>query len=211
MMKLLAEAENKLLYIDREGEFYFKSKEIDASTASYHFSGLSDGDKSYGHNIIGKLAVNNSLQKVYNKVIIKFDKADTTTSYIVKKEKWTYGDGTSPFLYGERLYEYSNEYLTHETAEIIANNILTEYVYPKEEIKFLAKYAPQLSVNDHVTVTYRTRHYQSGDLWGFFEWGKGKWGNRTGYNIDIYKQSIKILKIKHNFDKYTTEITGRVI
>ena len=64
LMQNLSEAESYIMYIAANGDFYFKDSTDISTTADYHFSGLNDPNKSYGHNII-EISVNDeNLRKV---------------------------------------------------------------------------------------------------------------------------------------------------
>ena len=140
--------------------------------------------------------------KVYNRIRIKNNEEDTTTSWITKEEDWDWADSTSSFLYGVRTYEIENVFIPTATASTIADNIYNTYVNPKEEVKVNSKFVPHLELNDVVDLTYRTKTIMGGDLWGRFLWGHGLFGTRAGYNINIEDESFKIIKLKHNIEKF---------
>ena len=73
------------------------------------------------------------------------------------------------------------------------------------------KFVPQLMPLDRITATYKTERYKGEDLWGYANWGEGVWGERLGYNINLDALECKILKLKHNIDKFTTDIVAREI
>lgn len=210
-MVKLAEAENKLLYVNRTGYLYFKDKTIDTATTVWHFSGVGDTNLAYGKNILKQISIENAIRKVYNRIRIKFADADTNTSYVTVGETWNWGDSSSSFIFGVRTYEYENDFLVTDTAQTIANNIFNEYYWPKKEIKLTSKFLPQLDINDYCTLTYiTTPRYSSGALWGYFNWGEANWGKAGGgYNINVDNEGFSVLSIKHDLDKFTTEVVLR--
>ena len=212
LMEKLAVAENYIMYIDNTGNFYFKDKEDITATASYHFSGLGDDDKTYGHNIIGNMTEVLNIRKVYNRVKIKLGQDDTITSFYTKNESWAWGDSSSSFIYGIREYEYNNTWLSTATAETIADTIFSDFSYPKKEISFRAKFVPQVLVQDRVSVTYRTQRFsEEGDLWAYFLWGYGRFGERPGYNINIDNEDFRTIEVKHSIDNFTTDLKLRAL
>lgn len=211
LMQKLAGAENYVVYVSRDGQFYFQPKTATQSTSVYHFSGLGDDDKTYGHNIISFGEVDEGIRQVYNRVSVKHDKDDTTTSYYIKNESWEWGDSSSSFLHGIREYKYENEWLNTATAETIADSIYDEYKWPKQLITMDVKFVPQLSLNDRVDVTYKTIRYSGDTLWGLFLWGYGVWGERFGYNIFIDDTDYRITKIDHSIDNFVTTLKLRAI
>ena len=213
LLNKLAVAENFIWYIDGDGAFYFKSKDDFSTTADYHISGIGDDDKTWGHTLLDKIAINKNLRKVYNRVSIKLARGDTTTAYYRKKESWTWGDSSSSFRFGIRKYDYANEFLTTATAETIANTIFAEFSEPKDEVQVTTKFLPQLMIQKRVSLTYKTQRpvIEGADLWGYFLWGYGKFGERPGYNIDIDNTDYRIIQIAHNYDNFTSNITLRGI
>lgn len=211
LMQKLAEAENMVLYISRDGDFYFQAKEPLTTTAIYHFKGLGDKDNTYGTNIKETISLDYGLRKVYNRVRIKFDESDTLTSYYVYKENWTWGDSSSSYLYGVKTYEYNNEWINGSaTAQTIASAIYNEYKYPKLEVKIQSKFVPHLNLNDRVSLNYKARTIEGDYLWDYAIWDNFYWQEASGYNINI-NQDFRIIKIKHNIDNFSSELELREI
>jgi len=214
MMKKLAEAENKLIYISREGDFFFHDKDVAQSVSVWHFSGLGDEDRSYGKNVMKRIKIEYNAQKVYNRIRIKHAKDDTLTSYYIRNETWNWGDSSSSFLYGTRTYEYENEWMDTATAETVGDTIYEEYKFPKQEVKLDTKFVPQLDINDRTSLTYQTIESESsvGSLWGNFNWGGAKWGAVAGgFNINIVNTDFMIINMQHNIDVFKTTVTLREV
>ncbi|MCP4648903.1 MAG: hypothetical protein GY853_02315 [PVC group bacterium] len=201
-LQLLAEAENYSFYIDRDGSFYFQQKAPLTSTVQFHFSGLNDTDKTYGMNIMKSIKWRKNTNKIYNRIRVKHIEDDTSTSYETKSENWSWGDSTSSWLYGVRTYELENTFLNTVTAGSIASNIYNEYVNPKKEVNLNSKFTPQLNLNDRISLTYKTKKIEGGDIWGYFNWGHGFWGRRLGHNINFEDDEFRITKMTHNIDKF---------
>jgi len=210
-MTSITEAENKVLYVSREGDLYFKSKGANTTTSIWHFSGVGDDNLAFGKNILKQISIESSIRKVYNRIRIKFGTEDTTTSYYTKSETWQWGDSSSSFLYGVREYEYQNEFLLETTASLIADQIFTEYQWPKKEVKLQSKFIPQVDIGDPVSLTYKTTPTNSGGaLWGYFNWGEATFGAPAGgYNINIDNEDFIVLSLKHDLDKFVSEVVIR--
>jgi hypothetical protein len=149
--------------------------------------------------------------KIFNRVRVKYEKDETTTSYYEKRETWNWGDSTSSFLYGVRTYNVENEFLDITTAETIADNIYTQYKDLKKEIHLNSKYVPHLGLNYNVTLTHKTKIVEGDDQWYRFNWGEGIWGNRLGYNINIENEEFRIISLEHNIDRIYTKVVLREI
>jgi hypothetical protein len=211
LMTKLAEAETKNINIDRTGTFLFQAREALQSTPVFHFSGLGDNDRTYGHNVMENITNSKKYSKVYNRIRVKHDKEDTITSYYTKSETWNWADSTSSFLYGVKTYNVENEFLATVTAQTIAENIYNEYVNPKYEVRLQTKFVPQLDIGDRVSLTYRTKILSGGVLWGYFLWGHGLFGSRVGYNINIENKEYKLIQMKHDIEKFYSIVDMREI
>lgn len=209
LMGQLAEAENNVMYISRSGDFYFRERDP-TTTVEYHFSGIGDDDNTYGRNILNQISVDEDIRNVYNRVRIKFDKDDTSASYKTYNETWNWGDSSSSFKYGVRTYEYENIFMDAALASETAASIFAEFQYGKGIVKFKSKFCPQLDILGRVNVTYQTVIRTGESLWGYFLYGSGIWGSRTGKNIEI-DGDYKIMTMKHNVEKFTTNFVLREI
>ena len=90
LMTKLAGAENYTVRVDRVGDFYFQERSNIPTETAWHFSGIGDTDKSWGHTILEDgMKVDENIRKVYNRIKIKFDKNDTTTSYYIRNQIWS--------------------------------------------------------------------------------------------------------------------------
>lgn len=209
LMIKLAEAEDKTVYVSKDGQFYFQAKTVLEATPTFHFSGIRDPDKTSGHNVMKNIVIKKPYAKVYNRILIKHALEDVVASNYILEEDWVWGDLTSSFLYGVRTYKIENEYLTAATAVTIAQNIYAQYKDLKKEITLNSKFIPQVNLNDNVSLTYKTKVIQGGDLWGKFDYSNGLWGTRLGFNINIDDEDFRITKLSHNIDKFYTTVGMR--
>lgn len=211
-MTKLAEAEGYVLYIDAYANFVFSAQSNITTTAKYHFSGIGDDDRTYGHNILSNISTTEAIRKVYNRIKIKFRNDETTTSYYIKNESWNWGDSTSSFIYGVREYLYNNIFLETATAMTIADSLFNELYVPKNEVKLKTKFVPHLMVQDRVSITYKTQRYAAeSSQWGYFLWDSGVWGERLGFNINLDNEDFRITNLSHNIDTFVSDITLREI
>jgi hypothetical protein len=211
LMSKLAEAENYVMYIARNGDFYFNSRSVVASTPAFTFAGIGESGQEYGHNIMKRLSIDDGISKVYNRIRVKMANDDTLTSYYTKQETWNWADSSSSFYYGVRTYEYENDWLNTAGASTIADNLYNEFRWPKLELEMDTKFVPQLNLNDRVGVSYRTRTAMGGDLWGYFDWGYGIWAAQAGFNIDISGSDYKITSISHDLNQFKSAVGIREI
>jgi len=211
LMKGLAEAENRMMFITREGDFRFIEKDPTA-TSSYHFSGIGDTDLTYGRNILKQIAVDDDIRNVYNRVRIKY--AEGTTSgadlYIIKNESWDWGDSSSSFKYGIRTYELNNDFMGATTVSNAAEDIFSEFQYAKQVVKLQTKFVPQLDVLDRINITYETQVRTGDALWGTAKFDEDIWGGRTGKNISV-DGDYKLTRVNHKLANFTSNLVAREI
>jgi hypothetical protein len=212
LIRKLSEAENFIAYVDRVGDFYFRDKTPLTNTAVYHFHGLGDSERVYGHNVKERVSVQQGLRKVYNRIRVKYADADTLTSYYTKKENWIWGDSSSSYLNGVRTYTYKNLWINNaSTASLIGDSLYAEYKDPKIEIKLSSKFVPQLNINDNVSFSYQTKIVESeSKLWGHTIWDKDIWSSKSGYNLDI-DGDYRLIRLSHDLDTFVSHETLREI
>jgi len=206
LMRNLAEAENKIMYIDLVGDFYFTDKVSGNSNSSFHFHGLGDTERLYGHNVKTRIKIDDGLNKVFNRVLVKSQKAETLSSYSIKSENWTWGDSSSSYIHGVRTYKYKNIWIQNSTtADDIAERIYDEYKNPRKEIHITSKFVPQLEVNNIASMKYSTKVNENPDkLWNYVLWDNFTWGENSGFNVDINGE-FRVIKMSHNLDTFESK------
>jgi hypothetical protein len=211
LMRKLSESENYITYVNRSEQLVFRDKSVNTTTAKYGFHGLGSHNTTYGHNIIKRVSVDEGLKKVWNRIRVKHEPADTATSMRTIEENWTWGDSSSSYLYGIRTYNYTNVWLTGDTAgaEAVAQSLFNEYAFPKQETDLTVKFVPHLMVNDRVNVRYETLIPENSDsLWGKALWNNFLWGKRLSPNIRL-NGDFRIISIRHNLDNFTSQVKLR--
>ena len=148
--------------------------------------------------------------KVFNKIRLKYLDADTSTSYISKREAWTWGDSSSSYKVGVRQWEGEIEWIqVTATAQNIVDDLYSEHYQEKQEITIKTKFIPQVEPFNKVTLTYITPRKEGRNLWGKFLWGKENWNAATGRYINIDNKNFLVLKVTHNFDTMESEFMMR--
>jgi hypothetical protein len=211
MMEKLAAAENYVVYVGKDGGFNFVPRSTFGTAVAYHFSGIGDSDRTYGHNIMKYIAIDTGVRKVYNRVKVQFDDDDTITSYHIKNESWAWGDSSSSFLYGVREYKYENTFLDTVTSATVATTIYNEFKYPSDEVEIDSKFVPQLDIFNRVSLTYQSVNFGEGYLWGYFDWGTGIWGASLGYNINIDNEEYKVIGIEHDLSDFHSRVKMKAV
>lgn len=210
VMKDLASAENKQLYMAPNGDFHFEDRAT-PSTISWHFSGANDRDNTYGKSILGAFKLDQKIRDVYNRIVIKHGDEDTITSFLFKQEEWNWGDDSSSFQYGVRTYNYPNVWLNTSTASTVADTIFNQFQFPSDEVKLRAKFLPELAIGDRVTVTHKNGVYSGVAVYGQAVFGTDVFGVFKKGSVDILRKPFKITRISHNLARFTTSVVMREI
>lgn len=210
LMQKLAEAENYVVYIDPNANFYFKANTGVPASVTFHFSGINDNDRTWGHSIMRQINVDPGYEKIYNRIKVKYEDSDTITSYYIYNEAWTWGDSSSSFRFGVREYKTENTWMAASTASDVAVALYAEFSEPKQRITFDSKFVPQVNILSRVSMTYQTNRVTEGTKWGLFYWNSGIWGRILSYNLNI-NDDYKVVDIKHDIDTFKSTLKVKVI
>jgi len=209
LIKKLAEAENKLVYVDRNKAFNFIGRTEGALTFKFIGHSLKP-DPIYGHTIKSLKNYQQDIDLLFNRIRIKYGKEDTSTSYVTKEEPWLVGGNSTSWIYGVRTLEFSNEWMTDTTAEIIASTLLVDLNDIKIKCDFVTKFIPHLDLLDKVTVQYEPKELLATDfVWDTSKWDEAKWSGDNVYNFT--NREFKIVNISHALDKMESNFTLREI
>ena len=211
MFRDLAVAENKYIFVDRNGQFNFRSQAT-TSTVIWHLSGANDTDNTYGKNIVGQINRDERIQDVYNRVRIQYADGDTTTSFLTKEETWYWGDSSSSFIYGTRTYTYKNLWLSAATASTVADTIYNRYKDPITIVQIRTKYLPEIEIDDRVTVTHKNGVMLGQSLYGSALYSNstpaadfyGHYGTYNSGNFEFNAANYFVRSVNHNLKDYTT-------
>jgi hypothetical protein len=200
----LAQSENFLVYLGKDGRIHFKSRTENTSTVAWKFNGPGRIDPEYGINIVEFKDMNSCWNKVYQRIRIKHGEASTETSYKTVSESYTPGDSSSSWRFGQRTYDFDNYWMNSSTASTLAQNILNQTVNPKREFEITTKLIAPLDLMDKVLLYwYGEPTVEPASYWGMAYWtgpaspDQYYWTGRKGA---IYLPSITCLVIRHDAD-----------
>lgn len=203
LITALAEAEGFLTFVDRVGGLEFRDRLPKTSTVAYNFYG-----QGYPRqNVIQLMDYTEALNKHYNYFRIKYDEADTSTSYVTAGTTTSVDPSNTSWIYGSRKYEMENLFIPDDTtAQTVADNLFAEFEPLKEEVTITAKFVPNLDISDRVSLYYRTYNLglATGDLWDQGDWDVSFFDDESGENISFLGDEFKILSMSTNLDKFTT-------
>lgn len=201
LMIKLAEAEGYVVYIDRKGEFHFKSREPDTTSSMFSFLGL--GYRNM--NIKSIPEYYEALNKTYNVVRCKFNTADTSTSYATYGTSTTINASNPSWKYGQRVYDFENIYINTATAESVVQNLYNLYSSPKYNVKIKTKLVPHLNLMDKVSVSYSSSNLVGAALWDIAILDVDYFSNEMGENINFNNDYFTIISKTINLDTFECE------
>lgn len=210
LAKKMAEAENKVVYIDRSQQFNFVGKD-EAAAVTFSFVGFPYHDTTYGHTIKRISNYQDDIDLLYNRVIAKHDSSDTSTSYTLKEEAWTVGDSSTSWKYGVRTLSFTNEWMSTTMADNVASSLFADLNTLKLKVDIITKFIPQLDLLDKVTVQYDPDSRVEGSKWDQFNWDEGVWSSDSVPYFAFQGEEFKIIKMKHSLDKLESTFTIREI
>ena len=133
-IKKIAAAERAVFYVGNDGGFKFVSR-VGTSSSTAHFFGGALYTADQAHTIIDVTKYGDATAKVYNRIRVKFNQNETETSYYTAQETWAWGDSSSSFRFGVQTLDLDIPWMTSAAAATVGESMLTEYQYPKKEIK----------------------------------------------------------------------------
>lgn len=212
VIERLAEAENYIPMVKKNGIFFFGPKTESTST-TFEFHGAGSFDTKYGHTIKQITRYGNRISKFYNRVRLKWQEEDTTTSYITQASDFTIASDNLPWKLGYRTLEIENTWIANtNTAQTLASSIFTEVSGFKKEIEYTTSFIPHLEVLDLVTMSYDPSKKYSDELWDSNNWDTQLTWARPGNDaLRFSNKQFKIISQEINLDKLEVKYTAREI
>jgi len=216
MIENLAEAENKVVFIDRFGKFHFEGRDANTTAIAYQFHG-DEVDPIYGTTITKVNKYKDVIDKFYSRIIVKFDDADTSTSRVDKELTLTVSGTNNSWLYGQKNYLLENIWIQNTTsAETVRDTLYDELTVIKKEIEFNTTFVPHLSLLDKINVTYKSSLFNNKYLWDIRNWADGDEGTELFWASsddpwDIKGEEFKISSIEIDLDNFRNTFKCREI
>jgi hypothetical protein len=171
VMTTLAEAEDFVVFVERDGTFRFANRASLTTTTTFEFFG-GDSFSSENRVQIKKIqSLGKKYSSYYSRVKLTFRDEDTTTSYRISESQMTVGSGSVAWQYGERTLDIENKWIpTTTVAETLVQNIFNNVSEIRREIRFSSSFVPHLDLYDRITVTYDPQPAAAGGLWDLYDW-----------------------------------------
>lgn len=219
VIEKLAEAEDFVPLISKDGVFQFKSRTANTTTVAFEFHGAGSFNTNYGHTIKSIQSYGRKITKYYSRVQVKFNNADTATSYVVQEATFAVSGSNTPWTLGHKTLAIENFFIPNTaTASTIATNIYNEYSTLKNEITFATTLVPHLDLLDRISITYDTSEVNVSSLWDQNNWaddatatGNLVWDAASGDSIKIQGTEFKFLSIETDIDNMQNVFIARQI
>ena len=215
LIQKLAQIENKVAYVNKTGQFFFadRPQATTTSTVVYGLRGVGARDKTYGHNIISLDNYYEAVSKIYNRVSVKHKEADTSESYYIKEQSWSWGDGSTSDKYGVRTYNVDNTWIDiTSTAITLGDALFNAYSALRYEADITCKFIPHVFLGDFIDVTYKSPAPPVLDIWGYFTWGVGVWGRSTPRGFSTFNnKQFYVIGLEHDLDGFKTRFNLREV
>lgn len=220
VIEKLAESENYIPRITRDGIFKFSSRDPNTTTAAFEFYGGSSFNSEYGQTIKRITSFGRKISKYYSRVEVKYREEDTTTSYEVVGASFSVSPSSSPWVLGHRTLKVENLLIpTSTVAATIANTIFNEVSTLKNEVDFTTSFVPQLDLFDRFTISYDTSDVNYDALWDFKSWAHDStdtsddlyFDKARGDAIALDGQEFKFLSFEIDLDKLENKFLAREV
>lgn len=219
IVEKLAEAEDHVPYVSKEGRFRFVARDA-TTTVAFEFHGVGSFNTTYGHTIKSISNYGRKITKYYSRVQVKFIDADTATSYFVQESAFQVSGGNNPWILGHRTYSIENFYIPNTAAaQTVANNTFNEYSDLKNEITFKTSFVPQLELLDRISIYYDPSEVRTNSLWDQNNWAADDTSTSQdlvfdasrGDSIKIQGTEFKFLSIETDLETFENTFIAREI
>lgn len=205
LMQKLAEAESRVVYINRTGGLVFEARPTNTGTSAIALAGQGFPRP----NIIKLNDYKQAVNKLYTFFRLKYLEPDTSTSYVTAGTTTSVNATNPSWLYGQRVYESENLFINNTAgAQSLVDNQFTVLGAIQSETRILCKPLPQLEIHDTVDVSYHSYDLALDPLWDAVDWDDFNWAT-DGENFDWNSKYFRIIGKRMNLDNLTSELTLR--
>lgn len=218
VIEKLAEVENFVPYITREGVFRFVSRTTTETTTSFEFHGAGSFNNTYGHTIKTVDSYGFRVSKYYSRVQIKWVDADTTTSYAIEEAALEVSPTNNPWILGVRTLALENLWIPSLTvAENLAAALFSDVSGYKKEIEFTTTFIPHLDLFDRIAIYYDPAEGSARSLWDQNDWADDSvdsdtdliFDNSPGDAINLAGEEFKFLSMEIDLDNFSNKFLAR--
>jgi hypothetical protein len=144
-------------------------------------------------------------------VQIKFQDADTNTSYVTKDLGISVDGANAAWNYGYRALNIENLWITDTAAaDSLATALYTDLSSVKNEIAFTTSFVPHLYVLDGFNFYYDKTEANVSSKWDINNWDTElTWDKIGGDSLIFNGDNFKLVSTEINLDKFECKFIGR--
>lgn len=213
-LERLAEAEDKIPYITRDGKFKFRDRDANTTGAAFAFYGNGYVNRRFGVTIKSINSYKTKISDFYSRVEVKWNDVATTTAIVSTQTAMVVGNNNA-WDYGRRTYSVENPWVaTLTSAQALASRIFEAVSAVPKEVDFTTSFVPHLEILDLVTLSYDSAENAYNQRWDINDWADDgtdtsadlEWapGNALSFEGDEFK----LTSIAIDLDKLTTRFIG---
>lgn len=204
VVEKLAESENHVAFISRDGTFRFRPRDANTAAAAFEFfGGPGVYDSTYGHTIKKIQSYGKKQSKFYSRVEVQYREEDTTTSFEIVEATLTVASNNAAWNLGQKTIDIQNFWIpTSTVAESIAESLFQDYSAVKNEVEFTTSLVPHLDILDRVAVTYDASPVSANSLWDQFDWAETMGAAETGQELIFDANTGEALKLSGDEFKF---------
>lgn len=220
IIEKLAETENFVPYITRNGVFKFISRTSADTATAFEFHGAGSFNTTYGHTIKTVDSYGFRLSKYYSRVQLKWRDTQTTTSFVVRESDLEVSPTNNPWVLGVRTLSLENYYIpTVTVAETLADALFDDVSAYKREIEFTTTFVPHLDLFDRISVFYDPAEARPSTLWDVNNWASDTTSTAldlifdpaVGDAIILQGEEFKFLSMEIDLDNFSNKFVAREI
>jgi hypothetical protein len=172
----------------------------------------------YGQTIKDVYSFSRKISKYYSRVQVRYNKADTSTSYQAVQTAMQVSGGNNPWVLGHRALNIENFYISSSvTALAIAQTIFDDLSSLKREIEFSTTFIPHLDLFDRFAIYYDPSYVSTNSLWDQNNWGADNtdtsldliFDANVGDAMNIQGTEFKFLSFEIDLDGFQNKFLAR--
>lgn len=220
IIETLAEAENFVPYTTRGGIFRWADRSANTTTVAYEFHGAGSQDSYYGSTIKSVNSVSRRLTKYYSAVQVKWNAANTSTSYETVQAAFNVEGSSTPWVLGSRTLQIENLFIQTSTVALtLAQAVFNDYSSLKKEVDFITSFVPHLDLLDRFAIYYEPTIFTGNSLWDGFNWAYDSTDTSSDLIFDKSKgdaiffdgQEFKFLSFEIDLDNLQNRFVAREV
>lgn len=219
VIEKLSEAENFVSYVSGDGIFHFRDRRSATTTSEFEFFGQGFVNREFGHTIKRISKFGPRYTKYYSRVQIKFDDADTLTSFATSDSAVGVSGSNKSWVLGYRSLDIENVWIPTSTiAQTLADGIFEDVSALKREIAFSSTFFPTLEPLSIVRVSYDPSTQLPQSFWDSNNWADTSGAARPtdlifddarGDSFYLNNEEFRILEVSLDLDKLETTFVMR--